>query len=229
MPTPIRIGVIGLGMGKAHARACIALPGIELAAIAEPNPARLEDLAQLVNTDHGAKAAAQVRQIPLFADYQDMIRNAGLDGIIIALPTDLHFSATAYGLKHGLTVLCEKPPTCTGGEMAKLAKLARDKALTYMFCRQQRFDPAKFATRDLAVKGRLGSIYHAESKWMRTRWIPWRGGFGVNDTRGGGVLLDLGIHRLVHHGLPAPGRCERGDALCFFPPRQRAQGSDPAL
>jgi len=113
--------------------------------------------------------------------------------------------------------------------MDKLAKLARDKALTYMFCRQQRFDPAKFATRDLAVKGRLGSIYHAESKWMRTRWIPWRGGFGVNDTRGGGVLLDLGIHRLVHHGLPAPGRCERGDALCFFPPRQRAQGSDPAL
>jgi|GEM_PF-4067923 len=84
--------------------------------------------------------------------------------------------------------------------MAKLPKLARDlardKALTYMFCRQQRFDPAKFATRDLAAKGRLGPVYHAESKWMRTRGIPWRGSWGVNDTRGGGVLLDLGIHQL---------------------------------
>jgi len=104
---PIRIGVIGLGMGKAHARACLNLPGIELAAVAEPNPARLEDLAQLVNTDSGAKAAAHVRQIPVFADYQDMIRNAGLDGIIIALTTDLHFPATAYGLKHGVAVLRE--------------------------------------------------------------------------------------------------------------------------
>jgi predicted dehydrogenase len=80
--------------------------------------------------------------------------------------------------------------------MVKLAKLARDKALTYMFCRQQRFDTAKFATRALMESGKLGNVYHAESRWMRTRWIPWRGGWGVNAKRGGGVLLDLGIHQL---------------------------------
>jgi predicted dehydrogenase len=84
----------------------------------------------------------------------------------------------------------------------------KDSGKTYMFCRQQRFDPAKFATRELIAKGKLGSVYHAESRWMRTRWIPWRGGWGVNAARGGGVLLDLGIHQLddawFSMGCPKP-------------------------
>lgn len=192
----LRIGVVGLGMGKSHARALVGLPGVTLAAIAEPNPARLEDLAKLVEKDLGRAAAADIHATPIYADYQDMARNAGLDGIVIALPTDLHFPATRFCLKQGLAVLCEKPPTCNGTEMANLAKLARDKHLTYMFCRQQRFDTAKFATRALLESGKLGAVYHADSRWMRSRWIPWRGGWGVNADRGGGVLLDLGIHQL---------------------------------
>lgn len=208
MTASVRIGIVGLGMGKAHAMACLALPGIELAAIAEPNPARLEELAGMASKQHGAKAGAAVRATPLYADYRDMVLKANLDGIVIALPTDLHFAATAFCLKHDVAVLCEKPPTCTGGEMVKLAKLARQRELTYMFCRQQRFDPAKFAVRELIAKGKLGSVYHAESKWMRTRWIPWRGGWGVNKDRGGGVLLDLGIHQLddawFSMGCPQP-------------------------
>lgn len=196
MSAPIRIGVIGLGMGKTHAQACLDLPGVELAAIAEPNAARRDEFATRIAERLGAKAGAAVRKIPLYDDYRDMVRKAGLDGVVIALPTDLHFPATAFSLKQGVAVLCEKPPTCNGAEMVKLAKLARDRGLTYMFCRQQRFDPAKFAVRELIAKDKLGAVYHAESKWMRTRWIPWRGGWGVNQDRGGGVLLDLGIHQL---------------------------------
>lgn len=192
----LRIGVVGLGMGKSHARAILDLPGADLAAIAEPNPARLDDLVQGVAKDKGAKAAAALRTVPIYADYRDMAKNAGLDGIVLALPTDLHFPATDYCLKQGVAVLCEKPPTVNAKEMIRLAKLAKAKRLTYMFCRQQRFDPAKFATRALIEGGKLGKVYHAESRWMRTRWIPWRGGWGVNNTRGGGVLLDLGIHQL---------------------------------
>src|SRR5690606_8502826 len=40
-------------------------------------------------------------------------------------------------------------------------------------------------------------IYHAEARWLRTRYLPqqldnWR----VSASRGGGVLLDLGIHAI---------------------------------
>ncbi|MDA3959984.1 MAG: Gfo/Idh/MocA family oxidoreductase [Planctomycetota bacterium] len=193
---PIRIGIVGLGMGKAHAMAAAGLPGVEIAAIAEPDSSRLEQLHNNIAKQHGAKAAAKAKQARLYDDYKAMARDGAVDGMILALPTDMHAAASRYCLKQGVHVLCEKPPTVKASEMAAVKKLAEDQNLTYMFCRQQRFDPKKFATRDLALAGKLGTIYHAESKWMRTRGVPFRGGWGVNKDSGGGVLLDLGIHQL---------------------------------
>ena len=193
---PLRIGIVGLGMGRAHARAAATLPGIELAAIAEPKHDRIAGLQQWIGETLGAKALAQARRAQLFDDYQTMAREGGLDAMVLALPTDMHASASAYCLRQGVHVLCEKPPTVRPAEMVRVARLARDRGLTYMFCRQQRFDPRKFATRELATGGRLGTVYHAESKWMRSRGVPFRGGWGVNRDTGGGVLLDLGIHKL---------------------------------
>lgn len=192
----LRIGIVGLGMGRAHAHAAAALPGIELAAIAEPNAERIAEVQRWIGESLSAKAAAQARKVQLFDDYQTMARDGGLDGMVIALPTDMHASASAYCLRQGVNVLCEKPPTVKAAEMVRVAKTARDRDLTYMFCRQQRFDPRKFATRALATGGKLGAVYSAESKWMRSRGVPFRGGWGVNKDTGGGVLLDLGIHKI---------------------------------
>jgi len=192
----LRIGVIGLGMGRTHALAALDSDGVELAAIAEPNAARVEQLAEIAEQRFGKRAAARVRALPVYPDYQSMVRAGGIDAVANALPTPLHASSSRHLLNAGMHVLCEKPPSCTAAEIKKVASLARERGLTYMFVRQQRFEAGKQVGRQMIADGDCGRVYHAEARWIRSCGIPFRGGWGVNKDAGGGVLLDLGIHKL---------------------------------
>lgn len=88
-----RVAVIGAGgMGRFHAETLLALPGVELAAIADPYPhPDLENFDVPVSTDV-AECAAQ-----------------GWDGVVIASPDDTHAALTLSALDAGSRVLCEKP------------------------------------------------------------------------------------------------------------------------
>ena len=125
-----------------------------------------------------------------------MVRSGICEAVSLALPTDMHFAATRFCLQQGVHVICEKPPTTNAPQMRKLARLVNDTGLCYAFVRQQRFDPIKIHVREMALNGKLGDVYHSESHWLRSRGAPFRGGWGVNKDSGGGVLLDLGIHKI---------------------------------
>lgn len=88
-----QIAVIGAGgMGRFHAETLLALPGVELAAIADPFPhPDLERLGVPVTTDAAACAAE------------------GWDGVVIASPDETHAALTLTALDAGSRVLCEKP------------------------------------------------------------------------------------------------------------------------
>ena len=90
---PKRVAVIGAGgMGRFHAETLMAIPGVELAAVADPFPhADLDKLGVPVITDV-ASCAAQ-----------------GWDGVVIASPDETHAELALTALDAGSRVLCEKP------------------------------------------------------------------------------------------------------------------------
>ena len=198
MAKRLRIGFMGAtGPCRAHARGFGVLSGVEFAAMSEPDNEKRERFL----TEFGRMRA--------FTDYREMIKQDGLDAVIVGLPTGMHFDATCESLQAGLHVLCEKPPTTNCREMIRVARLAKKTGLTYMFCRQPRFKAESLAARRLAASGRLGEVYHAEGRWYRARNIPLgAGGWFVNRAKGGGVLLDLGIHAIDNAwfvmGCPRP-------------------------
>ncbi len=204
----LRVGVVGLGMGKNHAWAAAEVRNTELTAIAEPDDDRYAQFLALGAERRGPEIAARTEQAARFSDYKDMVKSGAVDAVCIALPTDLHYDSTQFCLRHGMHVLCEKPPTTNAAQMVRIARQADQRGLAYAYVRQQRFDTKKLACRDLALKGKLGRVYHAESHWLRSRGIPFRGGWGVNKDAGGGVLLDLGVHKVDDAwfcmGNPAP-------------------------
>lgn len=192
----VRLGIAGLGMGMAHARACLTARGVELAALSDINTGLLEERREKLVSQIGQNGFDRLSRLPFHADYREMFVRGDLDAVLIALPTAMHVEASLQAMRHGLHVLCEKPPATSSVEMARVAAFARRQGLTYMYARQQRFDPIKQLVRRMVARGRLGAIYHAESNWIRSGAIPFRHGWGVNKAHGGGVLLDLGVHAI---------------------------------
>ncbi len=190
----VRLGIAGLGMGLSHALASYKLANVELAALADMDPKILEKKKARILKRSSAACFNWLSSVPMYADYRRMIKEAEVDAVLIALPTSMHVTASKFALNAGVNVLCEKPPSVKAVEMAGVAELSRRKGLTYMYVRQQRFEPAKQVVRRMLAKGQLGKVYHAESKWIRSGNIPFRRGWGVNKDHGGGVLLDLGVH-----------------------------------
>ena len=186
MSKSLRVGLMGASWpGLMHGAAFEALPGATVAAIADLDTTRRKAFAEKFGV------AEQ------YADYHDMLAKAGLDAVVVGLPTGMHVQACMDAFAAGAHVLCEKPPTTNARDMIRVGRRAEKAGLTYMFARQPRFSRASLGARDLVESGRLGEVYHAESKWLRARFIPTgtRGWF-TSKAKGGGVLLDLGIHSI---------------------------------
>tara|TARA_R100000027_G_scaffold58155_1_gene47995 strand:- start:10607 stop:11713 length:1107 start_codon:yes stop_codon:yes gene_type:complete len=132
-----------------------------------------------------------------YTDYRELLRKETLDAVLITLPTFMHKQATLDCLAAGVHVLCEKPPANDYEEILEVAEAVEKSDKQYMFVRQSRFGAAAQATRKLVVSGKLGTVYAGETKWVRTRGIQVRGDSWRTDrSKGGGVLIDLGIHGL---------------------------------
>ena len=185
MERKLRIGVIGLGMGRAHAKGYKDDGRAELAALCDVNEQRL------------AAGAAEFGVAETYTDAGAMFRNARLDAVSIATPNKLHAPLTIAALQAGLHVLCEKPPAMSVRESERMVAAARRAKRNLMINFSFRFSEMSFALKKQVDAGVVGDIYFGRSVWHRRRGAPVGSGwFGNKALSGGGPLIDLGVHRL---------------------------------
>ena len=181
----VKVGVIGLGMGRHHAQAFAASEHAELAAICDLNEKLLAEYKALY-----PRAAA-------YTQYEELLAHHGLDAVSVALPNVLHREVTVAALKAGLHVLCEKPMAINAQQAETMLQAARQTGKKLMIHFNYRFSPPSQFLKRYVSDGRLGQIYYARTRWLRSRGIPKMGGwFGIKEMSGGGPLIDLGVHRL---------------------------------
>ena len=66
------------------------------------------------------------QSVEMYANYRHMLRKEGIDLLVVAAPTALHYRIVADALRFGCThILCEKPITKTVAEARKLEALAK--------------------------------------------------------------------------------------------------------
>jgi len=101
-----------------------------------------------------------------YSDWQQMLDEVEMDGVLIATPHALHYPQAKECLERGLHVLLEKPMATTSAEARKLLALAREqqKALTVAL------NPPYWAhdhyLRQLREEGAFGALEAVEVVWV---------------------------------------------------------------
>jgi predicted dehydrogenase len=114
----VKVAVIGAGhMGRYHAEKFARLPGVEVAAVVDTDPAR-----------------ARV------SDFRKVL--GAVEAAVVAVPTTLHHEIARTCLESGLHVLVEKPIAATLAEADDLVGLSRQKSLVLQVGHVQRYSNA---------------------------------------------------------------------------------------
>ena len=181
----IRVGVIGLGIGRHHIRGYQSHPHAEVVAIADLDDARLAE----VGDQYGVSKR--------YPSGEQMIATEGLDVVSIATPNKYHKPLTIAALEAGCHVLCEKPMAMNATEARDMLAAATKTGKRLMIDFSYRFSEQSQVLKAQVDAGVLGEVYFARTLWHRRRGLPRFGGwFGQKALSGGGPLIDLGVHRL---------------------------------
>lgn len=201
-PSPVRIGVIGVGqIGKHHLENYSKIPNANIVAVADVNEAE-------------ARRVAEKYNIPdVYTNFHDLLRREDIEAVDVCLHNNLHMPMTVAALEAGKHVYCEKPMAGAYIDAEKMLATARavDRKLAIQFF--SLFQNETKAAKYLIDSGALGKVYHARSTGHRRRGRPYVDGYGTplfvqKQHASGGALYDMGVYHIAQVlyllGNPAP-------------------------
>lgn len=178
-----RVAVIGAGgIGGAHLRAYAAQHDrCEIVGIADVDQS-------------ATKARAAEYGGPAFTDGVTMLDQLQPDAVSICTPPKYRIPFVEAAAKHGIAVLCEKPPARTLAETQAIVDAMRGGALQFAFC--HRFHAPLNAAQELIRSGKLGELVQIENRFAFRFARAGNSWFTDADIAGGGILIDTLVHSI---------------------------------
>lgn len=151
----IKIGWIGCGR---HATWMLmpqlARSGFEIAAVCDRDEAAAQNAAR----QFGAKA--------VYSDYDDMIANANIDAVGMAVGPEIHFRATLSSLRRGLPVFMEKPPAATAAQARELLDASEAAKVPVTVGFMKRYSTGNKIAKNILDGGDFGQILGIHGSYM---------------------------------------------------------------
>ena len=165
---PLRLAVIGVGhLGRHHARILSAMPEARLTAVVDSNQERATEIA-------GASGTTAL------TDYRDLLGQ--VDGVVVAVPTELHAEIAVPFLERGTPVLVEKPMSRTLGDADRMIAAAAAGHTVLAVGHTERHNPAVTIALRLVTSPRFIEVHRLSAFPDRSLDID--------------VVFDLMIHDL---------------------------------
>src|SRR5712691_6367259 len=182
--------IVGFGFisGKGHYPAYEKRDDVEIVAIADVCPARLD----------AARAAAPKARV--YGSFDELLGNEGeLDFVDLATPPSLHAEYALAALGRGIHVLCEKPLTVNVREAMQLVAAAREQRRVVFPAHNYKHAPVVKFSQEVIESGRIGTVRSVTLNTFRTthaKGVPewntdWRRDKKLS---GGGIAMDHGSH-----------------------------------
>ena len=144
--TPIRVGMIGLGrFSRYHLKCLKQQQGVVLAAVADPNRERTEEVA----AEWGCRG---------YEDWRRMLEDEALDAVVVLTPEDMHTEPVLKALASGCHVFVEKPLALTEADARRMVRTAEERGKLLMVGHVGRFDPRIAHIRREVEAGSLGKL-----------------------------------------------------------------------
>lgn len=183
----IKIGIIGCGaLGVIHAQRFAAIPGVEVAGLADPDSTGVERAVQTLGYHPRVTSC----------DYQALLQS-DLDAVCIASPDGFHVRQLLDSLVAGLHVLCEKPLTPHPQELEQVVHAQAKSGLHVSLTYPRRYNARIRGMRSEILSGRWGAVtaisaYDCED-WITPNEGTWR---HDPDICPGGFLYDANGHQI---------------------------------
>jgi len=181
----IRLGIIGAGHRAQLLIPVIqAIPGCEIAAVADPAP------------------LAQAPGAALYTDFRRMLaERRDLDAVAVLAPNFLHAEASVTALERGLHVFCEKPMATTVDDANRMIAAAARAGKVLQIGFQMRYRPLYTALAEVVRAGEIGPLLFISGSRFRGDWNPKSWKYQGTNWRyltktAGSSLLEDGIHEI---------------------------------
>jgi predicted dehydrogenase len=207
--TQVRIAVTGAGLiGRKHIDVLRSgSADYELAGVADPSPEAAAEAARL-----GYRC---------FATLDDLLRETSPDGVIIAVPNQLHVEMGLRCVSACIPILIEKPVADTVADALKLIEAAEAASVPTLTGHHRRHNPIMRRAVELIAEGRIGRPVTASAIWLAHKPkgyhdLAWR------REPGGGPILINAIHDIdclrmllgdIDHVQAAKSNAVRGFAV----------------
>jgi UDP-N-acetyl-2-amino-2-deoxyglucuronate dehydrogenase len=150
----IRIGIAGCGAAVPMYMVTVKyIADVEVAAIMDVDAAKLKS----VGDRYGISGR--------YTNYEQMLREAGIDAVLIGTPTMLHREQAMLAAHHGKHVLLEKPMAPTIEACRDIIAACEQHGVFLMIGFMKRFDKAFLAATDFVKNGKLGKIHQVSTRW----------------------------------------------------------------
>jgi len=140
----MKIGLAGQGaFGIKHLEAIQNIPGIEVISLAGGRPAGTEEVAKKWKIPHWT------------TDYAEMLKQPGLEAVIIASPTQIHAQQAIQTMRAGKHVLIEIPIADSLADSEEILHVAQQTGVIAMAGHVRRFNPSHQYVHNKITAGEL--------------------------------------------------------------------------
>ena len=148
----IRLAVFGLNQGSKIARDAKASEEFDLVAVA--------------GFGQQAEDVSAELEVPLYADFNDLLKEIPLDAVAIALPNGLHVSSTRACLDAGVkNILLEKPIANTVEEAQEIIAMCNEAGAMLLIGHHRRSSSKYLFLRDFIESGKLGDLVGVQASY----------------------------------------------------------------
>ncbi|MTI10583.1 Gfo/Idh/MocA family protein [Curvivirga aplysinae] len=182
---PLKVGVIGLGVGEQHVKSYNAIPNVEVSSICD------------INHRHANEVGLRRHVSDCHTDPMKIIEDPEIDVISICSYDNFHADQAVAAFENGKHVFVEKPIALNKPDMERVIRAQQDSGKKISSNLILRESPRFKEIRQMVQNDEFGDIYYMEGDYIhQILWKITEGWRGAMDfyciTYGGGIhLIDL--------------------------------------